>query len=88
MKFKAHREDISPPHLEVMLDANDREYLRLAVDHSPAQILSSGLEKRVAAAETRFQASVDHAYSSLSRLGVSRVDLEATLRALVTGRGG
>jgi hypothetical protein len=88
MKFKAQREDISPLHLEVTLNATDREYLRLAVDHSPAQILSSGLEKRVASAEKRFQASVDHAYSTLSHFGVSRADLESTLRALVTGRGG
>jgi hypothetical protein len=88
MKFKAQREDISPLHLEVTLDATDRDYLRLAVDHSPAQILSSGLENRVAAAEMRFQASVDHAYSTLMHFGVSRVDLESVLRALVTGRGG
>ncbi len=88
LKFKAQREDISPQHLELTLDATDRDYLRLAADHSPAQILSSGLDKRVAAAETRFQASVDHAYSTLSRFGVSRADLEAALRVLVTGRGG
>jgi len=87
LKFKAQREDISPQHLEVMLDATDREYLRLAVDHSPAQILSSGLEKRVAGAEKRFQTSVDQAYATLSHLGISRADLESTLRALVTGRG-
>ena len=86
MKFKAHREDISPQHLEVALDANDREYLRLAVEHSPAQILSSGLEKRVAGAEKRFQVSVDEAYATLSHFGISRADLESALRALVTGR--
>ncbi|HEX9472690.1 MAG TPA: hypothetical protein VF931_00780 [Steroidobacteraceae bacterium] len=88
LKFKAQREDISPQHLELTLDATDRDYLRLAADHSPAQILSSGLEKRVAAAETQFQAAVDQAYSTVSRFGVSRADLEAALRALVTGRGG
>src|SRR5258708_13749887 len=88
LKFKAQREDISPQHLELTLDATDRDYLRLAADHSPAQILSSGLEKPVAAPATQFQAAVDQAYSTVSRFGVTRADLEAALRALVTGRGG
>jgi len=87
LKFKAQREDISPQHLEVALDATDREYLRLAVDHSPAQILSSGLEKRVNGAEKRFQVLVDQAYLHLLQYGILRDDLEASLRALVTGRG-
>src|SRR5258708_26416539 len=59
LKFKAQREDISPQHLDLTLDATDRGYLRLAADHAPARILSSGLEKRGAAAESRVQADAD-----------------------------
>jgi hypothetical protein len=35
LKWAAHWEDISPPRIEVALDATDREMLQLAVDPRP-----------------------------------------------------
>jgi hypothetical protein len=86
LKWAAHWEDISPPRLEVALDAPDRELLKLALDFPAAQILSSGLEKSVAAAEKRFQDAVVHAYAAMKCYGINRPALEAALRLLVIDR--
>ena len=84
IKFGAHWPDISPPRIEVALDAPDRDYLQLALEFPASQILSSGLEKGVAAAEKRFQAAVNKAYAAMKLYGISRADLKGLLRSLVT----
>src|SRR5882672_1281203 len=83
IRFKTNWEDISPPRIEVALDATDRDYLRLARTYALAQITSSGLDKLVAAAELRFQAAVDRAHVAVKKYGMSRADLESALRELI-----
>jgi hypothetical protein len=88
IKWPAHWEDISAPRIEIALDATDREFLQLPLDFPLSHIISSGLEKNVAATEKRFQAAVSKTHVILDKYGVGRGDLEASLRALVTRRKG
>jgi hypothetical protein len=83
--FRGQWEDISPPNLDMPLDASDRDYLRLSLrNFSAAQIAASGLEKQVAACESRFQKAIDRAVPIFAKYKISRADLEAAVRALVT----
>ena len=86
LKWAAHWEDISPPRIEMALDAPDRDLLRLVLDFPTSQIISSGLERSVEAAEKRFQIAVDRAYAATKRYGINRPELESALRSLVIDR--
>jgi hypothetical protein len=82
--FKSQWEDISPPGLDIPLDATDRDYLRLSLrNFSAAQVAASGLDKQMAACETRFQKAIDRAVPIFSKYKISRADLESAVRALV-----
>ena len=83
IKLKAHREDISPPRIEVPLNASDREYLQLPLRYPKDQIVSSGLDKQVKTAETLFQRKLDRAFPIFSPYGITREHLEHAIRALI-----
>jgi hypothetical protein len=86
IKWPAHWEDISAPRIEMALDAKDQEFLQLPLDFPMSHIVSSGLEKSVAAAEKRFQAAVSKTLLVLDKYAVDRAAVESSLRSLVTRR--
>jgi hypothetical protein len=81
IKFKAQWEDISPPALDIPLDAGDADYLRLAAaGHAPAQLVAMGLDKKVADCELRFQQAVNAAVSIFAKYNIPHSILESAIR--------
>lgn len=61
------------------LMGRDRDYLRLTLTYSPAEITSSGLDKQIAAAEKRLQTKLDQAHDLFAPLGLSREELQSAV---------
>ena len=83
-RVKGQWEDLSPPHVDVALDASDSDILRVYHANAPAVLISAGLKRRIEQAERRFQKGVDVAHQAVLRFGIPRAELEATLRHLIT----
>lgn len=83
LRLRAVWEDISPPRADTVLDLSDRELLKLQAREAPAAIVSSGLERAIRRAELRLQRSIDRAYKSLAEYGLSRDELEKSVRNLI-----